>query len=113
MASEGRERETIRYNKRKSEMYLLASEQSMYLVYGCIVFSMQTSVRDTNQGYKFELYGYKIKCLTNFSGSVLIYMYVCHNSGACHAYVLWAELGHSHFLYVLAVSNVVTTGNRH
>ena len=24
---------------------------------------------------------------------------------------MWAELGHSHFLYVPAVSNVVTTGN--
>ena len=24
---------------------------------------------------------------------------------------MWAELGHNHFLYVSAVSNVVTTGN--
>ena len=24
---------------------------------------------------------------------------------------MWVELGHSHFLYVPAVSNVVTTGN--
>ena len=55
MASEGRERETIRYNKWKSEIYLLASEQSVYPVYGCIVFSIQTSVRDTNQGCKFKL----------------------------------------------------------
>ena len=29
------------------------------------------------------------------------------NSSACHAYVMWEELGHSHF----AISNVVTTGN--
>ena len=39
---------------------------------------------------------------------------MCHNSSACHVYVMWAELGHSHFLYVLyvpAVSNVVTNGN--
>ena len=36
---------------------------------------------------------------------------MCHNSSACHAYVMWAELGHSHFLYMPAVSNVVTTGN--
>ena len=36
---------------------------------------------------------------------------MCHNSSACHAYIMWAELGHSHFLYVPAVSNVVTTGN--
>ena len=30
---------------------------------------------------------------------------------ACHAYVMWAELGHCHFLYVPAISNVVATGN--
>ena len=36
---------------------------------------------------------------------------MCHNSSACHAYVMWAELGHYHFLYVPAVLNVVTTGN--
>ena len=36
---------------------------------------------------------------------------MCHNSSAWHAYVTWAELGHIHFLYVPAVSNVVTTGN--
>ena len=33
------------------------------------------------------------------------------NSSACHAYIMWAELGHCHFLYVPAVLNVVTTGN--
>ena len=39
-----------------------------------------------------------------------IYMYggMC---AACHAYVMWAELRHSHFLYVPAVLNVVTTAN--
>ena len=36
---------------------------------------------------------------------------MCHNSSVCHAYVMWAELGHCYFLYVPAVSNVVTTGN--
>ena len=36
---------------------------------------------------------------------------MCHNSSACHAYVMWAELGRSHFLYMPAISNVVTTGN--
>ena len=36
---------------------------------------------------------------------------MCHNSSACHVYVMWAELGHCHFLCVPAVSNVVTTGN--
>ena len=47
------------------------------------------------------------------AGAVYIYVwrYVCHNSSACHVYVMWAELGHSHFLYVPAVSNVVTNGS--
>ena len=36
---------------------------------------------------------------------------MCHISSACHAYVMWAELGHCNFLYVPAVLNVVTTGN--
>ena len=36
---------------------------------------------------------------------------MCHNSSACHIYVMKAELGHSHSLYVPAVSNVVTNGN--
>ena len=31
------------------------------------------------------------------------------NSSAFHAYVMWVELGHCHFLYVPAVSNVVVT----
>ena len=33
------------------------------------------------------------------------------NSSACHAYIMWVELGHCHFLYVPAVSNVLTTRN--
>ena len=36
---------------------------------------------------------------------------MCHNSSACYAYVMWAELGHNHFLHVPAVSHAVTTGN--
>ena len=36
---------------------------------------------------------------------------MCHNSSACQAYIIWAELGQCHFLYVPAVLNVVTTGN--
>ena len=36
---------------------------------------------------------------------------MCHNSSACHAYVMWADLGHSHFLNMPAILNVVTTGN--
>ena len=49
------------------------------------------------------------------AGAVYIYIcvwrYVCHNSSTCHVYVMWEELGHCHFLYVPAVSNVVTNGN--
>ena len=36
---------------------------------------------------------------------------MCHNSSACHAYVMWAVLDHYHFLYLPTVSNVVTPGN--
>ena len=36
---------------------------------------------------------------------------MCHISSACHAYVMWAELVHCHFLYVPGVLNVATTGN--
>ena len=42
---------------------------------------------------------------------IYVWKYMCHNSSACHAYVMWVELGHYHFLYVPAVLNVVTTGN--
>ena len=33
----------------------------------------------------------------------------CHNNSAYHTNIMWAELGHSNFLYVPAVLNVVTT----
>ena len=36
---------------------------------------------------------------------------VCRNSSTCHAYIMWVELGYTHYLYVSAVSNIVTTGN--
>ena len=38
---------------------------------------------------------------------------MCHNSSTCHAYVILAELGHCHFLYMPIISTVVhvTTGN--
>ena len=43
--------------------------------------------------------------------SIYVWRYVCHNSSACHACIMWVKLGHCHFLYVTAVLNVVTTGN--
>ena len=42
---------------------------------------------------------------------IYVWRYVCRNSSARHAYVMWAELGHYHFLNVPGVLNVVTTGN--
>ena len=54
--------------------------------------------------YKFELVRYIYIYIY-----IYVWRYVCHNSSACH--VMWAELGHCHFLYMPAVLNVVTTGN--
>ena len=50
--------------------------------------------------YKFELVRY-----------VYVWRYVCHISSACHTYIIWAEIGQCHFLYVPVVLNVVTIGN--
>ena len=49
----------------------------------------------------------------HISSKIYIYVwrYVCIKSSACHAYLMSAELGHCHFLHVLAVLNVVATGN--
>ena len=41
---------------------------------------------------------------------IYVWRYLKQNITACHVYVIYAELGHSHFLYVPAVSNVVTNG---
>ena len=74
-------------------------------LYVCVTsyFASERSERDTTGGVQIR------------AGAVYIYIYVwryvCHNSSACHVYVMWAELYHSHFLYVPAVSNVVTNGN--
>ena len=66
-----------------------------------MLLASERSERDTIRGVQIR------------AGAVYIYVrrYVCHNSSACHAYVLWAELRHCHFLYVPAVLNVVTTVN--
>ena len=50
--------------------------------------------------YKFELVR-----------KIYVLRYICHNSSACHAYVMWAELSHCYFLYLPAVLNIVTIGN--
>ena len=36
---------------------------------------------------------------------------MCDISSACHACVMWAELGHCHYVYMPTVLNVVTIGN--
>ena len=85
-----------------------------------------SKVSETLSGvYKFK----PVRCM-------YVWRCVCHNSSTCHAYIMWAELGHSHFytcqpflyvpaifirashfytcqpfLYVPAISNAVTTGN--
>ena len=59
----------------------------------------ERSERDTIRGVQIR------------AGLVYVWRYVCHNSRTCHIYVMRAELGHSHFLYVPAVLNVVTNGN--
>ena len=46
-----------------------------------------------------------------FSMYIYVWRYVWYNINACHAYIMWAELGHRHFIYVPSVSNVVATGN--
>ena len=60
--------------------------------------------------YKFELvrYVYIYICIYIY---IYVWRYVCHNSSACRAYVMWAELVHCYFLFVPAVLNEVTTGN--
>ena len=50
--------------------------------------------------YKFELVRYIYIYIYMY---IYVWRYVCHNSSACYAYVIWAELGHCHFLYVPAV----------
>ena len=53
--------------------------------------------------YKFELVRYMC---------IYMYVYMCSIIVAqCHVYVMWAELDHSHFLYVPAVSDVVSNEN--
>ena len=42
---------------------------------------------------------------------IYVWKYIYHNSSAYHACIMWAELGHCHFLYVPAVLNIVTNGN--
>ena len=68
------------------------------MLYFLVIAKLLASERDTIRGVQVQAGAY-------------VWRYVCHNSSACHVYAMWAGLGHSHFLYVPAVSNVVTNGN--
>ena len=67
---------------------------------GCAVLARSPFVLTEHISSKIYIYIY-----------IYVWRYVCHISSACHAYVMWVELGHCQFLYVSAVLNVVTTGN--
>ena len=62
------------------------------------------SERSERDIYKFEL----VRCIYIY---IYVWRYVCHNSSACHAYVMWAELGHCHFYTCQQFLTVVTAGN--
>ena len=88
-------------------MYFLLMLLS-YQAWCCRHFNWRTSGASETLSwvYKFELVRYVYIYIY-----IYVWRYVCHISSACHVYIMWAELGHSHFLYVPAVSNVVTNGN--
>ena len=67
---------------------VLASEANYCTLLGTVLHS-KASETTLSVVYKFELVR---------SIYIYIWRYVCHNSSACHAYVMWEELGHSHFL---------------
>ena len=69
-----------------------------------ILLASERSERDTIRGAQIRA------CAVYIYIYIYVWRYVCHISSACHAYVMWAELGHCQFLYAPAVLNVVTTG---
>ena len=54
---------------------------------------------------------YQLKPCAGLARSPFVLIEHITSSSTCHAYVMWAELDHCHFLYVPAVLNVVTNGN--
>ena len=72
-----------------------------------LLLASERSERDTIRGVQIRADAERIYIYIY----IYVWRYVCHNSSAYHAYIMWVELGHCHFLYVLAVLNVVTTGN--
>ena len=70
------------------------------------LLASERSERDTIRGVQIRA-GAVYICIYIY---IYVWRYVCHNSSACHVYVMWAELYHCHFVYVPAVLNA-TTGN--
>ena len=71
-----------------------------------------------------EIIGERAKRARHYQGctnsswwGIYMYIYIYMYGGTCAIivgmprYVMWAELGHYHFLYMPAVLNIVTTGN--
>ena len=67
---------------------------------GITVLASERSERDTISGEQIRAGAIYI---CNEVRYIYVWRYVCHNSSACLAYVMWAELVHCHFLYVPAV----------
>ena len=82
-------RDTIRSNKWKLEIYYWRASEANETLSGVYIYVLVRYI-----------------CIY-----IYVWRYVCHNSSACHAYIMWVELDHCHFLYVPAILNVVTTGN--
>ena len=66
-----------------------------------VLLASEESERDTIRGVQIRAGAVRINIY------IYVWRYVCHISSACHVYVMWAEFGHRHFLYVPAVSNIV------
>ena len=72
------------------EIYLLASEQSE-----------RDTLSRSSMDNAIHTYIYRYTRL----------QIICGAGNECHIYIIWVELGHSQFLCVPAVSNVVSNGN--
>ena len=66
----------------------------------------ERSERDTIRGVQIR------------AGTVHVYIYICvevhvrvSNSSACHAYIMWVELGHCHFVIRAGSFKLRTTGS--
>ena len=58
------------------------------------------SERDTIRGVQIQAGAVYVYIYTHMYVYIYVWRYMKHNSSACHIYVMWAQLGHCHFLYV-------------